>query len=405
MTLGIKRLDQPVTITHVYNDVVIARTSDQKTVLIENAERTILRRVENSTACISLWVEDLPRILMPRTKLHITTVKKISGCEPIAHKIGETCDTENRTLILGYIQDIDELNHKLTIKFPFMRRHFIANVDINDRKLDYAIHRAVIASVRNVTPLDVFHIYGYTLLKYVERRTLMVSTKTRLHNTSEGLLLDDYLDKATVWVSHKHLRMYGKPFTDHPPIDWQLVFQRHWLDVEYTNTVAYPYDPPYQVIRVHSLTGPNDEDDMPTNKTVTEQPSFEKCTIVMPPSPYAPSDKKPKRPKAVKRYTQAFGCPLPTVKQHCQPKVTLSADTKEMTIQLNKHNIYNTPDEMVIQLPKPIYDIHDPTTSDETKKNPIATRTESSDSDDRPFVYDDDPRDNDCEYPVDNETD
>ena len=165
----------------------------------------------------------------------------------------------------------------------------------------------MIASVRNVTPMDVFHIYGYTLLKYIERRTLMVSTKTRLHHTTEGLLLDDYLDKATVWVSHKHLRMYGKPFTDYPAQDWQLTFQRHWLDVEYTNAVAYPYDPPYQVIRVHSITGPNDEDDMPASKTVSEQPPFEKCTIVMPPSPFSlglvplapfsPSDKKPKRSK------------------------------------------------------------------------------------------------------------
>ena len=76
-----------------------------------------------------------------------------------------------------------------------------------------------------------------------------------------------------------------------------------------------------------------------------------------------------------------------------------------MTIQLNKHNIYNTPDEMVIQLPKPVYDNHDATTSDETKKNPIVTRTDSSDMSDPPFTYDDhDPRDNDCEYP-DNETD
>ena len=101
----------------------------------------------------------------------------ISNCHFIAHKIGETCDTENRTFVLGYIQDVDDLNHKLTIKFPFLQRHFIANVDINDRKLDYAIHRAVIASVRNVTPLDVFHIYGYTLLKNIERRVLMVSDK------------------------------------------------------------------------------------------------------------------------------------------------------------------------------------------------------------------------------------
>ena len=101
-------------------------------------------------------------------KLHITAVKKISNCHFIAHKIGETCDTENRTLVLGYIQDVDDFNHKVTIKFPFLRRHFIANVDINDRKLDHAIHRAVIASVRNVTPLDVFHIYGYTLLKNIE---------------------------------------------------------------------------------------------------------------------------------------------------------------------------------------------------------------------------------------------
>ena len=45
--------------------------------------------------------------------------------------------------------------------------------------------------------------------------------------------------------------------------------------------------------------------------------------------------------------------------------------SKEMTIRLNKHNIYNTPDEVVIKLPNPIYDDHDPTILDETRKKPF----------------------------------
>ena len=74
VTLGMERLEQPVNITHVYNDVAIAHTNDQRMVLIENSEKTVLWRIENSTARISLWVENLPRILTPRTKLHITAV-------------------------------------------------------------------------------------------------------------------------------------------------------------------------------------------------------------------------------------------------------------------------------------------------------------------------------------------
>ena len=66
-----------------------------------------------------------------------------------------------------------------------------------------------------------------------------------------------------------------------------------------------------------------------------------------------------------------------------------------MTIRLNKHNIYSTPDEVVIKLPNPIYDDHDPTILDETRKNPLDTRIESPDLSDP--LYDDDPRDHECD--------
>ena len=50
VTLGIRKLEQPVTVSQVYNDVAIAHTTDQSMVLIENSERTVLRKIENSTA-------------------------------------------------------------------------------------------------------------------------------------------------------------------------------------------------------------------------------------------------------------------------------------------------------------------------------------------------------------------